>query len=161
MTLTTTQTEVYSYCEQNDYISPTQEESFRQRLEREGNIQTLAFAMEKFISETCPRCGLTGEYKYHFFGRLRHPNCQWSWYVGPGTYIVVQLKGVFRTGMEAGAGMKEEYDKKGERGGWVGAIFGFIFGAIFRLIFAAIMVPIQAVVSLTQSKPETQRGNTQ
>jgi hypothetical protein len=56
--------------------------------------------------------------------------------------------------MSMGGGMMSDAEKKGESGGCIYAIFGLIFGTIFRLVFAVLMIPIQAIVSLTQSKPE-------
>jgi len=155
MGLTQTQKELYDYRDKNDFIDETTVNSFKQRLEAEGNPNSLSYALEKFISQACPNCGTSGAYKWHFLGQLNHPGCGWSWYVGPGAYIVAQLKGVFRTGAEIGGDILVDSEKKGESGGCIGAMFGFIFGVCFRLPFALIMIPIQAIVSLAQTKPQS------
>jgi hypothetical protein len=50
--------------------------------------------------------------------------------------------------------MKDDADRKGDRsGGIVNAIFGFLFVAVFRAALAVVLIPLQAVVSLAQSKP--------
>jgi len=67
--------------------------------------------------------------------------------------MVEHLKRTFRTGSEVGGDIASDIDKKGEKGGCVGATFGFIFGALFRLFFAILMMPVQAIVSLAQQKP--------
>jgi hypothetical protein len=151
--LSRTQRELYEYCDKNDFVTAGTIEEFRRRLEQENNIQTLSFALEKFINDTCPNCSATGAFKYHFMGKLRHPHCGWSWYVDPGTYIASQFKAVFRTGAELGGDMIADAEKRGERG-CGGAIVGFILGAIIRLPFALVMIPIQLIFSLSQRKPE-------
>lgn len=126
---------------------------FGEDLERDGNSQTLGFALEPFIQYVCPKCGSEGMYKWHFLGELRHPDCGWSWYAAVGTYIQRQLGSVFRAGLHTGGGMMDELEKKGESGGCLYAIVGFLFGSLFRLVFALLMIPVQAVVSLMQAKP--------
>jgi hypothetical protein len=55
--------------------------------------------------------------------------------------------------------MKDDADRKGDRsGGIINAIFGFLFVAIFRAALAVVLIPIQAVVSLAQSKPAGRGG---
>ena len=157
MSLTTTQMEVYRYCDSHDFISSETIESFKQRLMKDGpkHVGTLSYALEKFADSKCPQCKVMGAYKFHFMGNLKHnPGCGWSWYVNPGTYSATQLGKVFHAGMSAGGGMMNEAEKKGDRGGCIYAIFGFIFGSLFRLVFAILMIPIQAIFSLTQRKPD-------
>lgn len=153
MALTKTQKELYDYCDKNDFVSADTIEEFKKRLEEEGNVKTLSYALEKFVSDICPNCNVPGAFKWHFLGKLTHPACGWSWYAAPGTYIGAQFKGVFRTGMEIGGDMLADSERKGEKGGCLGAIFGFIMGVCFRLPFALLMMPIQAIVSLCQKKP--------
>ena len=152
MGLTVAQKEVYDYCDKNDFVSPEAIETFKKRLQVEGNVNTLAYALEKFEAAQCPACNAKGAYKWRFLGKLAHPTCKVSWYVSPGTYIVRSLKAVFRAGVGAGGEMGFAKDKKGESGGWFGFLFGFLFGIIFRGIFAVITIPIQAAVSLSQKK---------
>jgi hypothetical protein len=162
MSLTSTQMEVYRYCDSSDFISPEAIESFKQRLMQEDpeHVGTLSYALEKFVDATCPKCNATGAYKFHFMGSLKHnPGCGWSWYVNPGTYSATQLGKVFHAGMSAGGGIMSE--SKDKTSGCIGAIFGFIFGSLFRLFFAVLMIPIQAIVSLTQRKPENGQSDKQ
>lgn len=158
MGLTAVEREVYNYCDANDYVSPEIINKFRSQLEREDNLGTLSHALAKFMDAACPNCGSTGAYKYHFFGKLKHPPCGWSWYIDPGKYFVAQLKAVFRTGAGLGGEAMAEADKKGESqaSGCLTALFGFMIGACFRLPFALLMIPIQAIVSLSQRKPQAQ-----
>ena len=152
MDATTTQKELWSYCNANDFISKEKIADFQQRLNQEGNQNSLNYALEKFEPSICPKCKAEGAYKWHFLGKHTHPACKVSWYVDPGTYIIKSLKAIFKTGIEAGGEMGFTENKKGESGGWIGFIFGFLFGLIFRAMFAAITIPVQAVVSLTQKK---------
>lgn len=152
MALTIAQREVYDYCDKNDFIATDKIKDFSQRLTAEGNIQTLSFALEKFRNDTCPKCNTSGAFKWHFLGKLTHPACSRSWYVGPGTYMAKSIKDIFRTGVEAGGATGFEKDKKGESGGFIGFIVGFMFGIAFRAPFTALMIPIQTVVSLSQKK---------
>jgi hypothetical protein len=153
MSLTPTQREVYDYCSTNEFVPAHKIQEFSERLNAEGNLSTLSYALEKFRSDRCPNCNAEGAFKWHFMGQHKHPSCGHSWYTAPGTYSAEQLKAVFRSGASAGASISSEADKKNDKaGGCMGAIFGFFFVAIFRLFFAVIMIPIQAIVSLTQSK---------
>jgi hypothetical protein len=154
MGLTQTEREVISYCNSHDFISESILNKLGMKLEQEGNLAFLNIAMEKFREDSCPKCGVDGAFKWHFLGRLKHPDCGWAWYVGPGTYIGKQLKAVLLTGMGIGGQVTEDAEKKGERG-CLGAIFGFILGIIIRLPFALLMIPIQAIISIAQRKPES------
>lgn len=75
-----------------------------------------------------------------------------------------QLGDVLKIGLEAASDGWHDVDKQtGKEGGCLGAIGGFVGGMLisiaFRLPFALLMIPIQAVISLSQSKPEA-RGQT-
>ena len=156
MSLTKTQLEIYHYFESHDFVPPDVIESFRDRLDEENpeNVRTLSYAMEDFLDDTCPKCNTSGAYKFHFMGKLNHkPGCEWSWYIGPGAYASMQLGKSVRAGMNMGSGLMSDAEKKGESGGCIYAIFGLIFGTLFRLVFAIVMIPLQTIVSLTQSKP--------
>jgi hypothetical protein len=61
---------------------------------------------------------------------------------------------VVHTGIRAGGSIKDDSDRKGERGGWVAGVLGFTMAAVFRLALAVVLIPIQAIVSLSQSKPD-------
>lgn len=156
MSLTRAQREVYDYCSRNEFVSAQKIDEFSEALNSEGNINTLSYALEKFRTATCPKCDAGGAFKWHFMGQHRHPQCGFSWYITPGAYAADQFKSVFHSGMSAGASMSAEADKKGDKaGGCMGAIFGFLFVAVYRLVFGIVMIPIQAIFSLTQKKPES------
>jgi hypothetical protein len=152
MSLTQTEHEIFDYCRRNEFVSSATLEYFVERLNAEGNLQTLSFALEKFRDQTCPNCNAGGAYKWHFMGKHNHPDCGFSWYISPGAYTAEQFKGVFRSGVSAAV---YENDQKGDKsGGCLYAILSFMFVSLFRLVFAILMIPIQAIFSLTQSKPE-------
>lgn len=156
MSLTNAQRSVYDFCSKNEFVSSQEIEEFGEELNAEGNIGTLSFALEKHRSGTCPKCNAVGAFKWHFMGKHIHPECGFSWYISPGAYAADQFKGVLRSGVSAGASMSAEADKKGDKaGGCMGAIFGFFIVAIYRLVFGVVMIPIQAIFSLTQSKPKS------
>lgn len=156
MALTQTEREFYEYCRNHEFIPAPILSGFTRRLEQEDNRIAISVGLDKFITDSCPNCNDSGAFKWHFMGKLRHPGCGWSWYVGPGTYAAAQLKAVFRTGMELGTEMGDDTDRRGEKGGCLGAIMGFIMGIFFRLPFALAMIPIQTIASLSQkqSKPK-------
>lgn len=151
MGLTATEKGVFTYFQNNDFVSLEVIDTFRNKLKEEGNSGILLLAIEKFVKEACPKCGTSGFYKHHFLGKLTHPDCGCSWYMSPGTYIGTQLKSVFRAGRDIGGDMAMDAEKKGEKGIFE-MLFGFIMGAAFRLPFAVIMIPIQSIVSLSQKK---------
>lgn len=151
MSFTQTQRELHELCGRSVFMSAEQIEAFSSRLKAEGNLASLVFALEKFRPAACPKCKAEGAYKWQFLGKLTHPECNKSWYVDPGTYIGSQLKAVFRTGAEIGGGMASDAEKKGEKG-YFEMFFGFVMGMMIRLPFALMMIPVQAVVSLSQSK---------
>jgi hypothetical protein len=124
-------------------------------LKATGNHVAIAIGLSDFTGETCKKCGRRGHFKIHFLGSLQHPECAANWYVSPGTYMLYQLGQVFHAGSRAGGSMKEDADRKGDRsGGIINGIFGFLFVAIFRAALAVVLIPIQAAVSLMQSKPD-------
>jgi SH3 domain-containing protein len=153
MAFTPTQKELHDLCDRNEFISKEEMASFMKRLEAEGNAYSFKFALEKFLLIDCPKCRASGAFKWHFLGKLSHPDCGRSWFVGPGEYIVAQLKAVFRTGGEIAGSAISDAEKKGESG-FAGMIFGFLMGVMIRLPFAIMMIPIQAVVSLCQSNKD-------
>lgn len=155
MTITQNQRAVYSYCDNNDFISPSKFEEFKAALQAEGNLETLSFATEKFIAAPCPKCNAEGLFKFHFLGKLNHPQCGQGWYVSPGAYMLKQLGSVFKSGMNIAADTSIDAEKKGEKQGFFATAFMFIIGFVFRLALAIILIPIQIIVSLLQSKPSS------
>jgi hypothetical protein len=158
MGFTQKQKEVHTYCDQHDFIPGEVVEQFTRELEADGNLQTLAFALEDFLEGSCKKCTTVGMFKWHFLGRLQHPACNYSWYVTPGTYVGEQLRRSIRAGMDMGADMHEDTKKKGEPGGWLVAILGFVVGTAFRLTFAIISIPAQLIFSLSQPKTHNVRN---
>lgn len=135
MDVANTQKELWSYCSANDFISKDKIADFQKRLTKEGNQDSLQYALEKYEPSLCPKCKADGAYKWHFLGKHTYSACNVSWYVDPGTYIVRSIKDIFRTGAEAGGEMGFTQNKKGESGGFIGFIFGFIFfGLLFEVL---------------------------
>ena len=144
----------YRLCNSSDFIPQSTVEQYTDQLKATRNHVAIAVGLSDFTGETCPKCGSRGQFKIHVLGRLRHPDCSANWYIGPGSYILYQLGQIFHTGIRAGGSMKDDADRKGDRsGGIINAIFGFLFVAVFRAALAVVLIPIQAVVSLAQSKP--------
>lgn len=126
---------------------------FVSRLQAAGKPPAIVVGLSNFTGQACPRCGERGQFKIHFLGRLEHPSCGRQWYIGPGSYIGFQAGQIFRSGLQAGGAMKDETDRKNDRaGGWINGIFMFLFVAVFRAALAVVLIPIQAAVSLAQSK---------
>ena len=142
----------YGLCNNSEFISREVVRRYSELLGASGNTVALVVGLSNFTDTACPTCAAEGQYKIHFLGRLKHPECGTEWHMGPGSYIGFQLASVFHTGIRAGGSMKEDSDRKGERGGWIGGIVGFMMAAVFRLALAVVLIPIQAVVSLNQGK---------
>ncbi|MBU1172882.1 MAG: hypothetical protein KKD44_25260 [Proteobacteria bacterium] len=155
MDITKTQHEVFEFFRNHDFVPTETIEDYGARLENEGNEHTLIYVLNDFKLAECPRCGTAGAYKWHFLGKLNHPECGYAWFVTPGNYIGAQIKGVFRTGMDLGGSLGDDADKKGEgaASGCLSIVIGFLMGAMFRLPFALAMIPIQALARLGQEKP--------
>jgi hypothetical protein len=145
----------YGLCNNSEFISREVVRRYSELLKASGNTVAIVVGLRDFADSRCPTCAADGQYKIHFLGRLKHPECGTEWYMGPGSYMGFQLASVFHTGIRAGGGMKEDSDRKGERGGWIGGIVGFMMAAVFRLALAVVLIPIQAVVSLSQGKPKS------
>jgi hypothetical protein len=156
MAMTAAQKEAYALARSREYIPTPALESCRQRLLQDGNLQTFRFAFEDFEPAECPACGASGAFRFHFLGRLVHPDCATTWYVKPGTYASAQLKRAFRAGASAAGGMADQAETKG--GATAAGVFGFIVGALFRSAVALVLIPIQALVSLNQKRPERKQG---
>jgi hypothetical protein len=144
----------YGLCNRNDFIYPEVVRRYRDQLYALGKHVTVTIGLHDFTEAQCPKCTEPGYYKIHFLGQLKHPECGTGWYMGPGGYIGFQFASVFHSGIQAGGSMKEDSDRKGQSGGWISGIFGFLFVAILRAALAFVLIPIQAVVSLSQSKPK-------
>ena len=108
-----------------------------------------------FVDAECLKCSDAGFFRWHFLGKLTHPECWTSSYVGPGYYLKRQIRATFASGVDAAAGMVQP-DKNGETPGFFGKVFlglwGFTFGFVFRLVGTLLMLPVQAGVSLLQGK---------
>ena len=142
----------YALCNSSEFIPEERVAYYRDRLQARGDAAAFAVGLSDFTQSACPKCGASGQYKVHFLGQFKHPTCGTEWYMSPGSYIVFQLASVFHTGIRAGGAMKDDRDRNRKGDGWLMGILGFYFAAMFRLILAFVLIPIQAVVSLTQSK---------
>lgn len=142
----------YGLCNNSEFIRPEVVRRYSELLSASGNSVAVVVGLSDFTNTACPRCAGDGHYKIRFLGRLKHPECGTEWHMGPGGYIGFQLASVFHTGARAGGSMKEDSDRKGESGGWIGGVVGFMMAAVFRLGLAIVLIPIQAIVSLSQGK---------
>ena len=75
--------------------------------------------------------------------------------MGTGSYIGFQISQIFHTGIRAGGSIKDDSDRKGERGGWIHGIFAFIFVGVFRAALAVVLIPLHAIFALCQAKQTT------
>jgi hypothetical protein len=118
-----------------------------------GKHAAIAVGLSDFTGLACLKCRERGQFKIHFLGRLEHPSCEHTWYVGSGTYIGYQFGQIFHTGVRAGGAMKDDADRKGDRsGGWIYGIFAFFAVAVFRAALAVVLIPIHLIISLSQKK---------
>jgi hypothetical protein len=138
----------YGLCNSSEFIPEEIVEHYQQALAAGGHQVAYVVGLIKFTAHVCPRCGARGQFKIHFLGCLRHPECEWSGYMKTGFYIGYQIAQIFHTGARAAGGMKEEADRKGESHGWVGATFGFLFVAVFRAVAAVVLIPLHCIVAL-------------
>lgn len=152
MGLTKTKRAFYDLRQRNDFISVDTLQNFERDLSEEGNSLTFSVGLKEFIMTSCVKCNAPGAFKWHFLGKLRHPDCGWTWYVSPGSYLAGQFRGAFRAGLEAGGDAGADAEKKGKKG-YAETIFTFLFVSFFRLAFGLLMTPVQVIVSLAQSKP--------
>src|ERR1035441_3631516 len=121
--------EWYGICNGSDFIPKHIVDYYVAALSAEGSHAAIVVGLSDFTARTCPKCGDEGQFKIHFLGRLDHPEpgCNWTGYMGTGSYIGFQIVKILHCGIRAGGSMKEDSDKKGESGGWINAIFGFLF----------------------------------
>jgi hypothetical protein len=141
----------FALCDANSFISTAEAASFSAQLKGVGGTAVYVVALRKFISTQCPRCGASGHFKAKFLGGLRHPDCKAEWYVGPGSYILFQLTQTFHGGAVVSSGLQDKAKDRAEH--IMNGIFGYVFGFVIRGVLALFLIPIQAVVSLSQSKP--------
>ena len=143
----------YGLCRSSDFIKQDVVVHYREQLSKRRKHAAIVVGLHDFTETRCPKCTAIGFYKIHFLGQLKHPQCGRGWYMGVGGYIGFQLASVFHSGIRAGGSMKEDSDRKGQGGGWTAGIVGFFMVAVLRAALAAILIPIQAVLSLSQTKP--------
>jgi hypothetical protein len=114
----------YRLCNSSEFISKEVADWFIEQLNATGKHVAIVVGLDDFMDASCPQCSSVGQFKIHFLGRLNHPGCRSS-YMGTFSYAAFQLAQVLHTGIRAGGSMKDESDRKGERGGWIHALFGF------------------------------------
>ena len=146
----------YGLCNGSEFIPAETVSYYREKLFARRKQVAEIIGLSDFSESCCPRCPTAaGHYKIHFLGQLKHPECGTEWYMSPGSYIPFQLASIFHTGARAGGAMKSEADRKRDSGGWMQAILVFMVVAISRAMLAVLLIPIQAIVSLSQSKTGT------
>ena len=146
--------EWYGICNGSDFIPKHIVDYYVAALSAEGSHAAIVVGLSDFTAHTCPKCGDEGQFKIHFLGRLDHPEpgCNWTGYMGTGSYIGFQIVKILHCGIRAGGSMKEDSDKEGESGGWINAIFGFLFVGMFRAALAVVLIPLHTIVALCQPK---------
>jgi hypothetical protein len=135
---------VYDYCRGREWLDPAIIEQFREQLpSRDKSVVT--YVLENFEPATCPACGLTAYFRFHFLGRFRHSTCSRSWYLTTGRYAGRQ----FRRALAAGVDMGGSPD---EKAGLLARMAAFLLGAWMRLAFGLLTVPLQALVASGHTK---------
>jgi len=143
--------EWYGICNRSAFIPQHVLDYYIPALKARGKHVAIAVGLSDFHAHTCPKCGEQGQFKIHFLGRLEHPECHWTGYMDTGSYIGFQITQILHSGMRAGAGMKEDSDRKGDRsGGWIGGILVFVFVGICRALLAVVLIPLHNLVALFQ-----------
>jgi len=157
MNLTSTPKELKKYLASTEYLSRETIENFRRNSEQEERQKILSDKLESFIIERCPNCGAYGFYRWHFLGKLKHPDCRWSWYVKTGTYIRAKFKDAFSSVF---SDVKQDVVGSGiaVHKGCFDVISDLAFSiASFFLVILPItimLIPIQLFCRLTQPKPK-------
>jgi len=150
--LTPLEKQWYALCDGSAFIPKYMVDYFVAALKAQGSQVALVIGLSHFTGQACPKCKEEGQFKIHFLGRLEHPECQWSGYMGTGSYIGFQITQIFHSGIRAGGSMKEDSDNKGDRsGGWINGILVFLFVGIFRAMLAVVLIPLHTIVALCQT----------
>lgn len=151
------ETEFSNYCENHEFISLSDVNDFKERLEKEDHLSTFSYHIGKFKSTICPKCAAAGFFKWNFLGKFKHTGCGYEWYSDTGTYAKKQMLDVLAFWSEMVfspfADPKNSFMEK------IGiaclmAMLSIFVVVMFRLPLALVMIIIQAIVSLTQKKPE-------
>jgi uncharacterized protein YecT (DUF1311 family) len=146
----------YQLCNGSVFIPKHIADYYISALHAEGSNVAVMVGLSDFTADTCPRCGGQGQFKILFLGRLEHPECHWTGYMGTGSYIGFQIMQIVHSGIRAGGSMKDDADRKGDRsGGVVMAIFGFLFVGVFRAALAVVLIPLHTMVALLQTGQTT------
>lgn len=141
----------YGLCISSSFIPKHIVDYYISALNAEGSHVAVTVGLHGFTGQTCPKCKEEGQFKIHFLGRLNHPECQWSGYMGTGSYIGFQLLQILHSGMRAGSQMKEDAKRPDDKGSsWIDAIFGFLFVGIFRAALAVVLIPLHTIVAVFQ-----------
>lgn len=150
MESTENQKEFWDFAENADFISFEKIKEFNLKLKEEDNADTWYYGLKvlNFTKCKCPSCKTEGYFKSNFFGKLNHPDCNYSWHMNPFKYLGIQLKKAFNVGVSFGA-----QEKDGEKPGCITSIFLFLFGFIIRLPFSIVLTLIESIMYLTNKKP--------
>ena len=141
----------YGLCNSSKFIPKHIVDYYVSALNAEGNHVAVAVGLHDFTFHICPKCKEEGQFRIHFLGRLEHPDCQWSGYMGTGSYIGFQLMQILHSGMRAGSQMKEDAKRPDDKGSsWINAVFGFLFVGIFRAALAVMLIPLHTIVAVFQ-----------
>lgn len=149
--LTDLEREWYHLCDSTDFIPQYLVDYYVPTLNAQGSQVAVVIGLHNLTAHTCPKCGDKGQFKIHFLGQLAHSDCQWTGYMGTGSYIGFQLSQIFHSGIRAGGAVKDEADKKEPaKGNWIYGLLVFLFVAIFRACLAVVLIPLHTLVALFQ-----------
>ena len=141
----------YRLCNASDFIDAETCNRYIAALRAEGSQAAIAVGLSDFRGHTCLRCGEAGQFKIRFLGRLRHPACEWTGYMGTGAYIAYQIMQIIQGGVLAGVSVKEDVESKRDaRGAWILAVFGFLAAVLFRSVLALLLILLHVIAALLQ-----------
>lgn len=144
--------EILTYFHKKEYISDTEVIEIKNKLKEKKNLTLFYSLFNKYVYHACPNCKSTGFFKWHFWGKLVHPNCDWYWYSNPRAYIRRQFNRFFKMSIDLGVEAANISEKEGKNG-VVSGILGFIVGIILSIPIVLTIIPIQAILYFDQRIP--------
>ena len=131
--------EFLELCERGDFIPFTWVDEL-EAAAQSGDYELHAIwdtaGAKHFVPGGCLVCGTTGMFRWHFLGRLHHPECGRRWLVTPGVYLKRQLTAIFKWSF---AGFTTGSDDKSG---------GFFMRLIVRLVVVAFFLSLGLFVRL-------------
>jgi len=105
--------------------------------------------LSSHLPTVCPRCEVSGYYRWHFLGRFSHPACGYRWAVNPCRYLARQV------GWGATSAAKLSFDPANAGQGGLGeSVLGGCMLGLFRVPVATLLLPIQSVIWLMSTRAD-------